>query len=92
MVMARGQKMEEGGLVSTDGHNRKNVEQAVVDVLRAHESIMSPVALIDQLIAQGLREDFVRAAMWSLIDQRRIDVTRDRKLLLDRASSPASAS
>jgi len=68
--------------VSANGYDRASVEQVIVETLRGHERIMSPVTLIDQLVERGLAEDIVRAAMWSLIDQRRIDLMRDRKLVL----------
>lgn len=66
--------------------DRARAEREIVDALAAN-GLMSPVALIDQLIARGIREDVARTAIWTLIGRKHIELTSDRKLLLDRVGS-----
>jgi hypothetical protein len=57
------------------------LEQASREILAHVEMGLSkPIDLIEALTRRGLDEDLVRGTIWFLIDQGKLDLTRDRQL------------
>ena len=58
----------------------KHVEESIVELVQASDRPYRPVDVVRELRQRGFREDLIRAAVWFLVDARRITFTRDRTL------------
>jgi hypothetical protein len=59
------------------------IERAEQEVLKAVSSGLSnPAMLIEKLATRGIDEELVRSAVWSLVDQGWLDLTRDWQLAI----------
>jgi hypothetical protein len=56
----------------------ERTEQAILEIVG--QGTTSPKELIEQVVAKGMNEDVIRAAIWFLIDQGRLNLTMSRKL------------
>lgn len=65
----------------------RDAEDEVVAAVESATTPPSPFVVIDLLKDKGLREDAIRVALWYLLDEKRIRLTRDRVL----APAPALA-
>jgi len=76
--------------MSTTTVGLKEVEGAILRKLRENGAEWAPKDLITQLIAEGVPEDYVRIAIWYLIDRGNVTLTLDWKLVLPDRQAPGA--